>query len=413
LLAVPLALALAAGCVPQRHPRPAPAGTTAPAAPPVREATRLLAARGAALVRKDRAAFLAVADPRRVPYRLRQARVFANLREVPLATFEHRIAAWDPRASDLHQRYRSEQVFVAEVEVRYRLRGEALPTVGTSSFTFVRTPSGWRVGGENEVPGARPPTYQLWDGGRLRSLASARTVVVFRPGAEALAARLLRSADQAYGRVDRVWGPAWDHHAVLVITAGAKEAVRLLDGFDMSGVASAFPNPPAARTPQNNVVYLNAQVLRGYDRFVLDHKLAYDMTHVATRAVRKVPFMVREGFAEYVASHDLGLSFRQHHPALVAKGRSFDGKLATQDVFVADNDLSLSGDRASSFCEWVAQAFSEARLLALYRSFAGADWPRGDGVAEQEVLDQRFRRVLGVPFGTVEQRWAAYVRAHL
>ena len=412
-----LALMLPAGCVRQRHSRPAPApgqaGTTTPAGPPVQEATRLLAARGAALVRKDRAAFLAVVDSGRGTYRQQQERMFASLQEVPLGSFEHRITAWDPQLDELRRRYQPDPVFVANLEIRYRLRGEALPTVGTSAFTFVRTASGWRIGGENEAPFADRPSYQLWDGGKLRSLASGRTLVVFRPGAETLATRVLRSADKAYSRVDRVWGPTWDHRVVLVIPSGPKEAARLLDGWDMKGIPLAIPYPPDAKTPQDNVIYLNAQVLKPYDEFNLDYGFAHEMTHIATRTVRKVPFMVREGFAEYVAAHDLGFSFRKQYAALAGKGRSFDGKLVTRDVFVADNDLSLSYDRASSFCSWVARTFGEARLVALYHSFAGADWPSEDSKVEQEVLDQRFRKVLGASFTTVEQRWAGYVRAHL
>lgn len=161
------------------------------------------------------------------------------------------------------------------------------------------------------------------------------------------------------------------------------------------------------------MIYLNAQVLKPYKELTLDYNFAHEMTHVATRTVRKVPFMVREGFAEYVASHDLGYSFRRKYPTLAAKGRSFDGKLVTRDVFVADDDIRLSYDRASSFCSWVAQTFGKARLVALYHSFAGADWPPENGKAEQEVLDQRFRKILGASFDTVEKRWAGYVRAHL
>ncbi len=408
-----LALMLPAGCVPQRHSRPGQAVTTMPAGPPVQEATRLLAARGAALVRKDRAAFLAVVDSRRVTYRQQQERMFANLQEVRLDSFEHRITAWDPLVDKLQRRYQRDPVFVADLQIRYRLRGEALPTVGTSAFTFVRTASGWRIGGENEAPSADRPSYQLWDGGKLLALASDRTLVVFRPGAEALAKRVLRSADKAYSRVDRVWGPTWDHRAVLVIPSGPQQAAGLLDGWDMKGIPLAIPYPPDAKTPQDNVMYLNARVLKPYREFALDYAFAHEMTHIATRTVRKVPFMVREGFAEYVASHDVGYSFKERYPALAAKGRSFDGKLVTFDVSVADNDLSLSYDRASSFCGWVAQAFGEAKLVALYHSFAGADWPSEDSKLEQEVLDQRFRKVLGASFNTVQRRWAGYIRAHL
>lgn len=247
-----LALMLPAGCV--RHSRPAPApgqaGTSTPAGAPVQEATRLLATRGAALVRKDRAAFLAVVDSRRATYRQRQERMFASLQEVPLGSFEHRITAWDPGVDELRRRYQPDPVFVADLQILYQLRGEAVPTVGTSAFTFVRAASGWRIGGENEAPAVGPPSYQLWDGGKLRSLASGRTLVVFRPGAEVLATRVLRSADKAYRRVDRVWGPTWDHRAVLVIPSGPEETARLLDGWDMKGVASAIPSPPDAKTPR-------------------------------------------------------------------------------------------------------------------------------------------------------------------
>jgi hypothetical protein len=412
-----LALMLPAGCVRQRHSRPAPApgqaGMPTPAGPPVQEATRLLTARGAALVRKDRAAFLAVVDARRATYRRQQERMFASLQEVPLDSFEHRITAWDPLVDELRRRYQPDPIFVADLQIRYRLRGQALPTVGTSAFTFVRTASGWRIGGENEAPFADRPSYQLWDDGKLRSLASSRTLVVFRPGAEALATRVLRSADKAYSRVDRVWGSTWDHHAVFIIPSGPQQTAKLLDGWDMKGIPAAGPNPPDAKTPRDNVLYLNAQVLKPYSEFTLDYTFAHEMTHIATRTVHKVPFMMVEGFAEYVASHDLGYSFREQYPTLAAKGRSFDGKLVTYDVVVADNDLSLSYDRASSFCSWVAQTFGEAKLVALYHSFAGADWPSEDSKVEQEVLDKRFRKVLGASFNTVQRRWAGYIRAHI
>src|SRR5262245_19009995 len=375
-----LALILPAGCVRQGHSRPAPApgqaGMTTPGGPPVQEATRLLAARGAALVSKDRAAFLAVVDSRRAAYRRQQERVFASLQEVPLDSFEHRITDWDPQIDQLRRRYQPDPVFVADLQIRYRLRGEALPTVGTSSFTFVRTASGWRIGGEDEAPFANRPSYQLWDGGRFRSLASGRTLVVFRPGAEDLAARVLRSADKAYSRVDRVWGPRWDHHAVLVIPSGPQQRAKLPDGFDMKSIPTAATNPPDAKTPRDNVIYLNAEVLKPYSEFTLDYVFAHEMTHIATRTVHKVPFMIVEGFAEYVASHDLGYSFRQRYPALAAKGRGFDGKLVTSDVLAADNDLSLSYNRASSFCSWVAQTFRGGQAggalpLVRWRRLAG------------------------------------------
>ncbi len=67
-------------------------------------------------------------------------------------------------------------------------------------------------------------------------------------------------------------------------------------------------------------------------------------------------------------------------------GSRFDSKLVTRDVNITDGDYDIVANEAGSFCNWVVQTFGQAKLLAFYRSFAGADWPTDDTEAIQQVL---------------------------
>ncbi len=421
VLVLALVLMLPAGCDRQGHTQSATtrdaAAATAPPGAPVAEAAKLLAARGAALLHKNEAAFLAVVDPKRTKYQLQQQQLFANLRAVPFTSFQFQIKSWDPMASDVQKRYQPAKIYVANLQTLYRLQGEALPTTGTSTITFVQTAAGWRIGGENDASFADPPTYQLWDGGKLTSLASGRTLVVFRPGTEDLAARLLRSADRAYNKVDQVWGANWTHRAVFVFLSGHTEVHRFLGGDAIEG-SLVIPMPARPSDHQDNVVYVSAQRLKGVNDFDLDFDVAYGMTQIATRTVRRVPFLLLNGFGNYVALRALGNNFGDLFPAL-KRGQSFDGKLVTDDHFSSDADFRIAEDKATTFTMWVADAFGEATLVELYHSFAGSDWPpptdwtSDQNKAVQALLDQRFRRFLHLSYTATQQRWAAYVRAHL
>ena len=422
VLAATVAVALAAIIVLRPGiPADPPAGSAAPRRPaatvppdPGGEAVRLLARRAAAIVHRDRAAFLATVDRRRAAYYRSQASLFTRLRTVPFAAFSYRLTdAGDLATQRLRRRYAPDRVYLPRVEARYRFRGQdASPVLARYFYTFVLTRSGWRIGGQGDARPAGRDDVEIWDAGPVRTMRTARTLVVHHPGDEPLAGRLLQVAERAYGQVAAAWSARWERKVVILVPHDEAEAERLVGARDLRQVAavaaSSVESGPVERVLGNRIV-VNPSNVAAYNTLNLQILLTHEMTHVATRELGDgVPLLLVEGFADYAALRPLSFPLAVTRPALAGRVRAgrFDGTLPADRDFRGAT-AAVAYDEASSFCLWAAQTFGERRLRELYRAFAGSSPPSG---AE---LDRGFRRVLGVSRRAAEARWAAWVREQL
>jgi hypothetical protein len=382
-----------------------PAGG-APADPQV-EAERLLARRAKAVLGNNRAAFLATVDKRRKRWYRAQATLFARMRTVPFSALAYRVI--DPRnraGSRVTRRYAPDRVYLPEVEARYRFKGQdRRPVLGRVFYTFVQTSSGWRIANQGE---AGRQDVEIWDSGPVRTLRSARSLVVYHPGSEALAGRLLQAAERAYGQVEATWPSRWDRKVVILVPRDEAEAERLV-ARDLSRVAALVHAQSSNGRTLGNRLVVNASKLPGYDPLNLQLVITHEMTHVATYTLGDgVPLLLVEGFADYTALRPHRLSLAESRPVLagqVEEGR-FTGRLPSNGDLLGRN-TPLAYDAASSFCQWVADSFGEQRLRELYRVLAVSSAP---GAAN---LDRGLRRVLGLSRRAAEARWAAWVREQL
>jgi hypothetical protein len=378
------------------------------------EVPRLLAKRAKAVLSGDRGAFLATVDKRQKRYYRSQGTLFARMRTVPFSAFAYRVA--DPRnlaGARLKRRYRTDQVYLPQVEARYRFRGhDATPVLARYFYTFARTPSGWRIAGQGDARPRGRDDVEIWDAGPVATVRSARTLVVHHPGQEALAARLLRVAERAYGQVGTAWTGRWERKAVILVPRDEAEAERLVGAPDLARVAavasSSVESGAAERVLGNRIVVNSTNVLR-YDPLNLQILLTHEMTHVATRTLGDgVPLLLVEGFADWAALQPTGYPFAATRPALTRRVRAgrFDGTLPSDREF-RGRDAAVAYDEGSAFCLWVAETFGAPKLRALYRAFAGSRPPTAT------TLDRGFRRVLGISRRTAEGRGAGWVRERL
>ncbi len=393
--------------------RPGQAGTSASPLSPEQQVTRLLAARSAAVLHRDKAAFLATVDRQRKTFYHAQAVLFDRMATVPFSAFSYSVPSplQDLATQTSRQRYSPAMVFTYPVEASYRFKGQDTnPLLARFFYTFEVTRAGWRIAGQDDV---RPPLrsdVEIWDGGVVRTLSTTRTLVVFHPGDATLARRLLAVAERGYGQVAASWSASWDKRVVILLPADQKEAQRLVRTRDLSDVAavtsSAIEAGPAHRLLGNRII-VNTSLIAGYRTLDLQVVMTHEMTHVATRNVGVgVPLYLVEGFADYTALRPLAAPLRLTRPSLAAavRAKRFKGKLPSRSQLVGA-DAALAYDEGSSFCLWVASAFGEGKLQALYRSFGDLDT---DATLQDE--DVRFRRVLGIPRTTAETRWAAFVK---
>ena len=374
---------------------------------------KLLAKRAKAILDDDRRAFLATVDQRQKGFYKEQATLFARMRTVPFASFGYRLSPNLRSRGPLKRRYQATQVYQAQVEARYRFRDQdTSPVLARESYTFVLLGAGWRIAGPGDRQMRDRDDVEIWDGGAVRTVRSARTLIVHHPGQEELAGRLLRAADDAYAQVGAVWTGRWERKAVILVPRDEKEAERLVGARDLSrvaAVASSSVESGAVERVLGNRIVVNTSNVDGYDSLNLQVLITHEMTHVATRTLGDgVPLLLVEGFADWAALRPVRLPFGATRPALDARVKSglFDGELPGDHEF-RGGDAAVAYDEGSAFCLWVAEAYGAGKLQALYREFKGPNPPsRAD-------LDRGFRRVLGVSYRSAEGRWAGWVRDRL
>jgi hypothetical protein len=389
---------------------------TTPQVAPEVAATRLLSARASAILAKDKAGFLAGVDRRRTAFYSSQSRLFDNLATVPFQDFRYRLIDPDDdlASPSLRRRYGTARVYLPETEARYRFQGhDGSPVLSRFFYTFVQTPAGWRIAAQGQAKPVGVDDVEIWDGGPVRTAVTRRTLVVYHPGDQTLASRMLQAAESAYAQIDASWSGRWEHQVVILVPHDQGEAQRLVGGTNLSKVAavasSSIEAGPVERVLGNRVV-VNTSNIADYDNLNLQVVITHEMTHVATRTLGSgEPLYLVEGFADYTALRSIGQPLSVTRPALakkVAQGR-FDRQLPSDDAFRSSSDAAAAYDEASSFCLWVASTYDNPRLQTLYRAFAGSQKP---SFAQQ---DSRFQQVLDVPLRTAEARWAAWVQRQL
>src|SRR5690606_8938705 len=132
-----------------------------------RDAGPLLANRARAVRDGDRAAFLATAASAPAAFRHAQARIYGNLRRLPLDRWRERVVA--PQKVDT-----GKGVAVVRVEVRHRLRGfERGDVVGTRYLALARRSGTWTLVGDGSSHGLRDDAA-IWDGGDLSVVTGRR-----------------------------------------------------------------------------------------------------------------------------------------------------------------------------------------------------------------------------------------------
>jgi hypothetical protein len=255
----------------------------------------------------------------------------------------------------------------------------------------------------------RRDDVEIWHGGRVRTVRSARTLIVFHPGQGPLASRLLRAADRAYAQVAAAWTGKWERKAVILVPRDQNEAERLVGASNLSrvaAVASSSVESGAVERVLGNRIVVNSTNVVHYDNLNLQVLVTHEMTHVATRTLGDgVPLLLVEGFADYAALKPVGAPFEVTHQSLAR--RPFDGTLPTDDDEFRIRSAPVAYDEASAFCQWVAETYGSGKLQALYREF------RGTGSTSKTELNRGFRKVLRISRPAAERRWASWVREQL
>nr|WP_312018723.1 hypothetical protein [Streptomyces sp. I05A-00742] len=364
---------------------------------------RLLDRWASALRDRDEGAYLAAVDPGERAYRDRRRQVFANLTDVPLASWEYRAVRTGGFAPAPGDGYR----VAAEAELRYRLAGyDAAPVTVPVRLTAVRRAGQWYVAGDDTASGDR----QLWEQGRV-AVVRGRHSLVLGAGQDPAALRALSGlADAAVPAVAAAWPDGHGTAGLVVEMPASLDRMGALLGAspsDYKGIAAVTTTSGEKDKPDGapaGRIVINPEAYTALGAFGRRTVLTHEATHVATRdrTTDTTPMWLSEGFADWVAYRTTDRTPRQVAPELarsVTSGR-------TPERLPADADFGFTGGAgrlARAYeggwlaCRMVAEKWGEKKLVAFYRAAGAGTWERAA------------RDVLGVSEREFTEAWRRYV----
>jgi hypothetical protein len=339
---------------------------------------RLLTERAAAVLARDREAFLATVDPEAPePFVENQQRLFDGLASVDLERYDLVLRAEDVRdlSSAVEDDRGADEVRLPAVEVRYRLTDvDDADALDSAWYTFVRRGEEWYVNADTDAVDLGLETNRnLWDFGPVVFTEGTHVVVMSQPGEGARAAALLEIAEEAFDRLGRTldWPPPPRILLVLPTSTGQLEAM-LQTYFDLTNFV-AFATSSTDRGDEADGfawtaprVYAQEANLSGHSRSFQVETLHHEFVHVVAfdRAGPNVPNWLHEGHADWLA---LG----RGRPTSVA---GTDGLLPLDHEFVTGGQPGIlrSYRESTSAIAFLAQEKGTAAPSRLFETVGAA-----------------------------------------
>jgi hypothetical protein len=407
--------------------RPGPT-SAAGGAQPVDERARdrairaVLDRRAAAVLDRDREAFLADVDQRDAEFRAAQEQLFDNLEQVDFASWEYELIGRDYDRPDLAGTYDTAYHLPALL-LHYAIEGfDVAPVARPQVLTFVQRGDRWLVASDTDADSDLPETGHAdpWDR-RAVVAGEGRRVLVLADAEDRNRLRsLVRVSDQAVRRVAQMWPEGWRRKVVVVavrdqqlietyfrtalqssedVAAIAVPAYDVVPGWSPPRDAGEEPPGPRSR------VILNPRYFDPDDDDNTD-LLTHEVTHVATQArtLAGAPTWLSEGIAEYTAYRYLR-PFSVDLPAsLTRQVEAGSVDLPTYDFYQRDVAANyLAGFLA---CAYVADEYGEDVLRRLYDRLARTP----NEIQTLQRQERAFRSMLGVSPEQLSRDVADYAR---
>jgi hypothetical protein len=239
----------------------------------------------------------------------------------------------------------------------------------------------------------------LWLSGPVEVRRSADTLVLATTAAEA---DLVAGRAEAAVPVVRDVLAAWRGRLVVEVPASEQgvDAVLAADPGSYAGIAAVSASVDGTLAPGSQVhVFVNPDVYDGLDPVGGQVVMSHEATHVATGAplTSGVPLWLLEGFADYVALHEVDLPITTTAGqiiALVRKDGAPDHLPGQAEFDESDSHLGAAYESAWLACLVLADRGGRRPLVSLY-----------EGVSRGRDVDGELQRLFGLSEAELTSLW--------
>jgi hypothetical protein len=407
---------LAGGGPPETAPSNQSDGTGGPSGPNADKAAakqrqvrvaELLAARGRAILDRDKAAFVALIDPAASRFKDRQAIIFDRLMKLPISAWQYEYAGEGPQLVGYAASLLPKGSFVARVKLRYTFIGSDSPVESQQFLTLVPRTGTWMFAGDRDnVSGAKSGELgqDVWELGPVNVVQGRSSLVIGSGTASALRA-YARQADQAVRDVGTLWRDTWSRRPIVIVPRTEADLAAVIGTSvqvveQIAAVATGFYDVDLT---QGDRVVMNPAAWQELDaegrRIVMTH----EVTHVATSATTdfQVPMWMSEGFADYLSYRAVDLldvDVTEELYDLVAAGEAPRELPEDKDFDPAWGEVGTAYEEALLAVQMIAEQYGNNKLLDLYVAM-------GD---DEDDADEDIRAVLGISSDELVKDWRRF-----
>jgi hypothetical protein len=353
----------------------------------------LLDARAKAIRDGDRAAWLGglapASDARVTRFRTAQGQVFSRIRSLRPAAWSYQVAGGFPLPADRRAALGGVG-WLADVQLDYQLVMGG-PTVRRQQFLTIVRGAGdrWLIADDTDGSTGR----DVWDLGPIVHAVSARCLVVGALARQAQVEQFAAECGRSARIVDAAWGRSWPRRTVLTVPdtraqlglllgrspaqpAGSASTSAPDGGVDTAGLEKTAAVTIGPSDAAADTVLINGSAFAELSAVGRRVVLTHELVHVATRASGSwsAPVWLAEGYADYVAYADTGLSAEEVAGEALAAVRAGGVPAALPGA----DDFNAAGDQAAAAygLAWVATALiadrnpEAQRLRDFYRQAA-------------------------------------------
>ena len=346
----------------------------------------MLKRRAQAVLRHDKAAFLADVDPGNADLRRRQARFFDNLAALPLQSFTLQApgATWPSDFAAVRFR---RTAYIPYVEQGLQLRGfDPVPVTANYALTFAQVDGVLRIVSDDDLADRESDRARNapWDTTRIVVRRSKDALGIFDEASQASAGRIMSWTEESLATVRRDVPEEW-RGDVVVYALSSERLLRRMGTRFLDRAAIAFPVFDDSDNPTRRVstrVLINPKYLPR-NEIEGTYLLTHEITHVAlARTSGATPTWVQEGIADYVATRGADPSRWLPTDATAARARKGADAMPAS-TFFGDDDPGFDYDLSLAACAYLARRHGEDRLWAFLDRLTAAG--RSDGDSEGHV----------------------------
>jgi hypothetical protein len=385
----------------------------------------LMARRAAAVNAGDLTAWLADVDPQQPALLAKQKLLFANLRQLPFATFQLvPSTAAAPTFYDVPDSVSStfadaQATYSAPYVLRYQLSGFDKAAVEDDfAPVFLRRNGSWLLAGDQTATVTTDQRGEPWDGAAIKVGRGRYTLVVVSAVDAKNLPKLVGQADTAITKVASMWPGGWSHRAVMYDVRGS----TLFETYLGSSVKTTDFDGVTLGLGEDQGVGITQQAIRvvvnpAYDApgsKYIPALLTHEFTHVAkwTDRAAGTPRWAIEGIAEYTA-------YRGHpQDGRVSSKIGSDGRkhrlpktLPASQSFYSDTTVDYDYGIAWLTFEYLKEKYGENKVRLLYERLAKItdDPDTVDALAAERAAFQAVVHVSEASFVSGLDKWIGQV----